>query len=323
MPEHTPSTLLSKNVRIFLLCCDLRNFSHVARALGITQSAVSKAISALEREVGFELFVRARRPLQLTPEAKVLQPALRNLAGSSTRILTEIQNRNFIKPVMRVGILESLSLNLGASIIERLLPAVSHVLLITASANVLMQRLRERKLDLAITNDVSLDQTRIWRTLLFEEPSVILLPKAVAATHAVWTWERLKLCGLPLIHYWKETGAGRLNDLFARSNGFDFPEHIAVDTNALMLRLVQRGTGWAYTRPTSMLQNIHLIDDIAVLPMPNPLLTREVFLMGRQDEFLAEAEVLSDLARGCLRREIIPEILKFAPWLEGKLKVAG
>ena len=77
--------------------------------------------------------------------------------------------------MLRVGILESLSLNLDAKIVERTLPTVSQILLITASANVLMQRLLERKLDLVISNDISLEPAKIWRTKLFEEPSVILL----------------------------------------------------------------------------------------------------------------------------------------------------
>ncbi len=77
--------------------------------------------------------------------------------------------------MLRVGILESLSLNLDAKIVERTLPTVSQILLITASANILMQRLLERKLDLVISNDISLEPAKIWRTKLFEEPSVILL----------------------------------------------------------------------------------------------------------------------------------------------------
>ena len=126
---------------------------------------------------------------------------------------------------------------------------------------------------------------------------------------------------MPLIHYWKESGAGKLNDLFARSNGFNFPEHIAVDTNALMLRLVQLGIGWAYTRPTSVLQNIHMLTDLAVLPMPAPTLTREVLLMGRKNEYLSEAAFLCDIAHDCVSNQIIPHILQFAPWLAGKLKI--
>ena len=51
-----------------------RSFSAAARSLGYTQSAVSGQILALERLIGARLFVRVRgtRPLELTPEGKVL-----------------------------------------------------------------------------------------------------------------------------------------------------------------------------------------------------------------------------------------------------------
>jgi DNA-binding transcriptional LysR family regulator len=51
-----------------------RSFSAAARTLGYTQSAVSGQILALERLIGARLFVRVRgtRPLDLTPEGRIL-----------------------------------------------------------------------------------------------------------------------------------------------------------------------------------------------------------------------------------------------------------
>ena len=49
----------------------------------------------------------------------------------------------------------------------------------------------------------------------------------------VLTWADLRYCGLPMVQYWKETGAGKVNDLFFRTIGAQFPERIVVDTNAL------------------------------------------------------------------------------------------
>ena len=54
-----------------MMCCDMRNFSAVANALGITQSSVSKTMQKFEREIGLQLFIRNSRPLALTPEARL------------------------------------------------------------------------------------------------------------------------------------------------------------------------------------------------------------------------------------------------------------
>ena len=155
MSKPITESILSDETRVFLMCCDFRSFSAVAHALGITQSAVSKIIRKFEDSIGFELFIRNSRPLTLTPEAHLLHRQLRGLKGEMTRSLSSLQSKNYIKPILRIGILESLHLNLGVAILKNLLPNLSQVVMLTASANVLIQRLIERKLDLIITNDVS------------------------------------------------------------------------------------------------------------------------------------------------------------------------
>lgn len=217
MSKPITESILSNETRVFLMCCDFRSFSAVAHALGITQSAVSKIIRKFEDSIGFELFIRNSRPLTLTPEAHLLHRQLRGLKGEMTRSLSSLQSKNYIKPILRIGILESLHLNLGVAILKNLLPNLSQVVMLTASANVLIQRLIERKLDLIITNDVSTEPSHVFRRLLFHEPSVLILPKSFEKDpNQNWTWQRLAVCGLPLIRYWNESGAGEINEMFMK-----------------------------------------------------------------------------------------------------------
>ena len=60
---HISNSLLSAPAVMFMMCCDMRNFSVVAYALGITQSVVSKNYAEIRKELGFELFIRSSRPL--------------------------------------------------------------------------------------------------------------------------------------------------------------------------------------------------------------------------------------------------------------------
>ena len=78
MKPHISNSLLSAPAVMFMMCCDMRNFSAVANALGITQSAVSKTMQKFEKELGFELFIRSSRPLALTPEARLLHKITSN-----------------------------------------------------------------------------------------------------------------------------------------------------------------------------------------------------------------------------------------------------
>ncbi len=323
------NALLNKDAQLFLMCCDMRNFSSVAQALGLSRSAVSKAISGMEDDLGFQLFERNTRPLVLTAEARILQQYFRRVTGEFNQVMTQIRNDNFLKPVLRIGMLESLHLSLGTAIIRELYPKISQITIITASANVLMQRLMERKVDLIISNDFAPTSTKLFRKLILEEPSVILLPHSFyhgeardGVMHPL-TWSDLRYCGLPMIQYWKETGAGKVNDLFIRTIGMQFPERIIVDTNQLLVYLVKENLGWALTRPTTVLENIQWLPSIVVAPCPKPVLSRQVYIIGRESEFTLEAEYLGHLCQSMIQTQILPKLLSFAPWMGDSMTAKG
>lgn len=316
-------SLLNKHPQVFLLCCDLRNFSAVARALHISQSAVSKAIFELEEDLGFTLFDRSCRPMKPTPEALVLRRHISRVLNDTKKLLTQIRQDNLIKPTLRIGITEALSTTLGMSIVRQMLPEVSSLDIIVVSSGFLYQRLLERKLDIIITNDAHVPTERISRKELFEEPSVLILPKSMErpASHK-WTWEELNCCGLPLIRFGSENGAGQVNEAFLRSQGLKVPERIIAHNNTMLLSLIAEGIGWVYARPTTVLQNEHLLDRLHLAPFPDPQLTRKVYMFYRDDEYGPQMEQVLKFAKAELRDNIFPQILRFAPWVESQMRIA-
>jgi DNA-binding transcriptional LysR family regulator len=72
-----------KALRIFLLAAEKRNFAQVARELDMTPAAVTRAIAALETELGVQLFVRTTRQVSLTTDGAIfaaqVQPAVKTL----------------------------------------------------------------------------------------------------------------------------------------------------------------------------------------------------------------------------------------------------
>lgn len=55
-----------KQLQFFVVCADLQSFSRAAEVLYTTQPNVSKVIKSLEEELGFELFIRQNRGIELT-----------------------------------------------------------------------------------------------------------------------------------------------------------------------------------------------------------------------------------------------------------------
>lgn len=63
----------SRQIEFFLAAAEYGNFTTVAERLYSSQSTVSRQIALLEKELGYELFIRTKRELQLTPAGSILK----------------------------------------------------------------------------------------------------------------------------------------------------------------------------------------------------------------------------------------------------------
>jgi len=75
-----------KALKTFLMAAEKRNFAQVARELDMTPAGVTRAIAALEEELGVQLFVRTTRQVSLTTDGAVfaaqIQPAVEALENA-------------------------------------------------------------------------------------------------------------------------------------------------------------------------------------------------------------------------------------------------
>jgi len=80
-----------KALRTFLLAAEKRNFAQVARELGMTAAAVTRAIAALEDDLGVQLFVRTTRQVSLTTDGAIfaaqIQPAVQALENARKDVM--------------------------------------------------------------------------------------------------------------------------------------------------------------------------------------------------------------------------------------------
>lgn len=75
-----------KQIQYFIVCVEKESFSNAAEQLFTTQPNVSKAIKALEDEMGFRLFERHPRGISLTEDGKLLYQYAKNLDDNLQKI---------------------------------------------------------------------------------------------------------------------------------------------------------------------------------------------------------------------------------------------
>ena len=80
-------------LRVFEAAERHKSFKEAGDELGVTASAVSHRIAALEEELGVVLFVRHTRRIEVTPEAARLAAGMRRALGEIARIVTSIDRR--------------------------------------------------------------------------------------------------------------------------------------------------------------------------------------------------------------------------------------
>ena len=73
----------------FLAAAELGSLTATAELLGYTQSGVTRMIGTLEEELGFPLFLRSKKGVQLTENGKLMLPLLREEALKAFRMWEE------------------------------------------------------------------------------------------------------------------------------------------------------------------------------------------------------------------------------------------
>ena len=105
---------------ILLKAAELGSLTRAAEALGCTQSNVSHAIGAMEKEFGFPLLTRGRSGARLTPEGERLLPYLRAAWESEQALRRKIEElRGLQAGQLRVGSFSSVAVHWMPQIIKR------------------------------------------------------------------------------------------------------------------------------------------------------------------------------------------------------------
>lgn len=94
-------------IKYFIAVARCLNFTEAAKSLFITQPALSRQISAMEEELGTELFVRDKKKLKLTPGGIILYNGLPEWLKTYDELVEEARTANQgYEGTLRLGFLD-------------------------------------------------------------------------------------------------------------------------------------------------------------------------------------------------------------------------
>ncbi|MDG1351879.1 MAG: LysR substrate-binding domain-containing protein [Sulfitobacter sp.] len=292
-----------RHLRALVALSDLKLVARVAEALGVTQPAVSKQISELEKIVGAPVVTRDRNRLYLTLIGS-------RLADHARQVLGQIDRAAFDIEAMTSGVSGSVSVGVVSSVAPTLLPnTIALLKRSTPQANVsvsedhfveLLPQLETGALDLVIA--------RIWQPqelagidqmALFSEPVVVVAGRnhpLVEGGDVAWA----DVVSYPWILPQPNSIARQAVEALFAANGLSPPTNtIASLSIALNLELLRAMPALGLL-PLRLAQVQAARGEIVILPLDTRDLLSEARCFWRKDQVLQNATL--SLFLKCLRQ---------------------
>ena len=163
---------------IFLRTLEAGSVSRAARDLGLTQSAVSHALSSLEERFGFPLLVRSRAGVRLTEEGKKVLPSVRTILTAEAQLRETVSSLHGLSTgTVRIGTFSSVAVHWLPAILKGFQEAHPHIRfkLLNGDYHDVEQWLEEGAVDLGF---VSLPTRAPGRVIpLMKDRLLVILPK--------------------------------------------------------------------------------------------------------------------------------------------------
>ena len=275
-------------LRIFQAAAEAGSFTHAGETLGLSQSAVSRQVGALESDLGAPLFHRHARGLILTEQGETLLKAVHDVAMKLEAVRSRlIDSRDKPSGDLRVTTTLALGANWLASRLGEftdLFPEVKLQLLLS-----------DDELDLGMREaDVAL---RLREPM---QPDLIRRRLFTVHFHAYASAEYLKKAGQPrsiedldrhrLVAFGAPTATHLLYDLnslltLGRDPKNPRAPHLSINNLAAIIRAVEHGVGIAVLPDYCVAPNSGLV---RLLPQAD---------MPEMDCFLVYAEEMKSVAR--------------------------
>ncbi|MBQ3132168.1 MAG: LysR family transcriptional regulator [Clostridia bacterium] len=101
----------TKKLEVLLKAIETGNLTAAGDEMGFTQSGVSHLIKSIENELGFQLLIRGKNGVRLTPDGEELLPTIREIVNATERLSQYSSNiRGMSSGRIRIGTYTSVSI---------------------------------------------------------------------------------------------------------------------------------------------------------------------------------------------------------------------
>ncbi|GAA0430721.1 LysR substrate-binding domain-containing protein [Streptomyces luteireticuli] len=238
-----------QQLRYFATVAELRHFTRAAEALHIAQPSLSQQIRALERELGADLFHRARGNITLTDAGEALLPLARRILADTDTARREVQEvAQLRRGRVRLGAPPSLCASLVPDVLREYharFPGIE-LLIDEGGSQDLVRSLAAGGLDLAlIITPLGVGAPALETTELLREDLVVVSSPSVPAPVRRHRMRVEDLRRLPLVMFRRGYDLREMTIAACRASGFEPTFTVEGGEMDAVLGFVRAGLGVA------------------------------------------------------------------------------
>lgn len=264
-----------RQLKTLIAIVNVGSFAAAADAVGLTQSAVSQQVRALEEELGTPLFDRRARPPALTLEGRSFLEQARHIVELCDQAAGGIKRKR-PTTALHLGVVRGSlmgHLPTALAVLRGRNPGLK-LRVTTGDLAELLAHVQHGRMDAALIPDApTLDPQLHWLPFLIE-PFVALAP---AGTRGATDQELLEAC--PFIQFSRNVRTGRLIDAELRRRSIRVDTAMEIDSFPAIVQMVQQGLGAAVVPAQAI--GITPPESLRAVAFGRPPMTRTVGLVER------------------------------------------
>jgi DNA-binding transcriptional LysR family regulator len=296
-----------RQIRYSLSVAKERSFTKAAMRLNISQSAVSEQVRLLEQSIGFALFRRTSRGIEVTERG-------RTFLYEAERVVGDVLSLSELARRLKGAPSDTIILGMGSGLAQLFMPRLFHdirknlidvrVDILTAPTKNIFNELHEERIDAGIA--IESDPERVPAGLVYdrltEAEMALIVPPGHPLEQALQPIDIGRLIGEPIIMSELTVGYGQVvmslfTDLGSRPNILTVADNIET-----MKAIVQCGAGIAIVPRPSVANEVKLgvLVGLAIAPQRTVALSlfrrRQPQSRRREAQLMALRDALRDRA---------------------------
>ncbi len=277
--------MIDPKIETFLKICELKNYTSVAKALNLTQPAVSQHVKALENEYNVKLFIRNNNDLKLTNEGEILLKYAKRLANIYSDLAIKLEDEKKHTKTLTIGITHTSESNAIAEVLALYcsINKGSRINIISDTIKNLYDKLSSYEIDLAIVEGKI--PSRKYSSILLDTDSLVAVmstsnPLAKNKTIAISDLKKENLILRSSQSQTRTLFANALENIDISLN--DFNIILEIDNIATIKDLIAKNCGVSVLPKSACYHEIkHNI--LAIRPVENLNMIRQINMVFLKD----------------------------------------